>query len=255
MALDAAMQLQCGLRGDLHTGPARRHGHRLWKSLQHLRRQARALSRQPRPIPGVTHFMGRRGSGEGSVAGEVFRRTVDGLVGFEPRRGACWPTPPSSSGRTTPRWPRRSRVRHTEAVFERALIRAQEAGEMADRDPRAWPASWSTPCGLRVLARVGTDRAVLEDAVRVALDVHCRETRLRGRSHLTQKSDGDIAVVAQPGSVGRSSPVGRGGEVGGAPTPVRSTWRWTRHAARQDDGESMGRAPAARPASALWAAP
>ena len=51
-----------GLRGNLAAGPARRHGHRLWKFLQHLRRQARALSRQPRPIPGVTHFMDRRGS-------------------------------------------------------------------------------------------------------------------------------------------------------------------------------------------------
>ena len=64
-------------------------------------------------------------------------------------------------------------VRHTEAVFERAVIRAQEAGEIpADRDPRAMACFLvNTLHGLRVLARVGTDRAVLEDAVRVALDV------------------------------------------------------------------------------------
>ena len=64
-------------------------------------------------------------------------------------------------------------LRHTEAVFERALIRAQEAGEIpVDRDPQALARFLVNALhGLRVLARVGTDRAVLEDAVRVALDV------------------------------------------------------------------------------------
>jgi TetR/AcrR family transcriptional repressor of nem operon len=64
-------------------------------------------------------------------------------------------------------------VRHTEAVFERAVIRAQEAGEIpVDRDARALARFLVNALhGLRVLARVGTDRAVLEDAVRVALDV------------------------------------------------------------------------------------
>ena len=48
-------------------------------------------------------------------------------------------------------------VRHTEAVFERAVIRAQEAGEIpADRDPRALARFLVNALhGLRVLARLG----------------------------------------------------------------------------------------------------
>jgi TetR/AcrR family transcriptional regulator, transcriptional repressor for nem operon len=106
---------------------------------------------------------------------EVFRRTVDGLVSFEPRRGCLLANTAVELGPHDAEVATKiSRyVRHTEAVFERALIRAQEAGEIpADRDPRALARFLVNALhGLRVLARVGTDRAVLEDAVRVALDV------------------------------------------------------------------------------------
>ena len=106
---------------------------------------------------------------------EVFRRTVDGLVGFEPRRGCLLANTAVELGPHDAEVAAKiSRyVRHTEAVFERALIRAQDAGEIpADRDPRALARFLVNALhGLRVLARVGTDRAVLEDAVRVALDV------------------------------------------------------------------------------------
>lgn len=106
---------------------------------------------------------------------EVFRRTVDGLVGFEPRRGCLLANTAVELGPHDAEVAAKiSRyVRHTEAVFERAVIRAQEAGEIpADRDPRALARFLVNALhGLRVLARVGTDRAVLEDAVRVALDV------------------------------------------------------------------------------------
>lgn len=106
---------------------------------------------------------------------EVFWRTVDGLVGFEPRRGCLLANTAVELGPHDAEVAAKiSRyVRHTEAVFERAVIRAQEAGEIpADRDPRALARFLVNALhGLRVLARVGTDRAVLEDAVRVALDV------------------------------------------------------------------------------------
>lgn len=106
---------------------------------------------------------------------EVFRRTVDGLVGFEPRRGCLLANTAVELGPHDAQVAEKvsDYVRHTEAVFERALIRAQEAGEIpADRDPRAIACFLvNTLHGLRVLGRAGTDRAVLEDAVRVALDV------------------------------------------------------------------------------------
>lgn len=106
---------------------------------------------------------------------EVFRRTVDGLVSFEPRRGCLLANTAVELGPHDAEVAAKiSRyVRHTEAVFERAVIRAQEAGEIpADRDPRALARFLVNALhGLRVLARVGTDRAILEDAVRVALDV------------------------------------------------------------------------------------
>jgi TetR/AcrR family transcriptional regulator, transcriptional repressor for nem operon len=106
---------------------------------------------------------------------EVFRRTVDGLVSFEPRRGCLLANTAVELGPHDAEVAAKiSRyVRHTEAVFERAVIRAQEAGEIpVDRDARALARFLVNALhGLRVLARVGTDRAVLEDAVRVALDV------------------------------------------------------------------------------------
>lgn len=112
-------------------------------------------------------------SGLGGIQ-EVFRRTVEGLVSFEPRRGCLLantavelaPYDAEVAARIS------HYVRHTEVVFERALIRAQRAGEIpADRDPQALARFLVNALhGLRVLARSGTDRAVLEDAARVTLD-------------------------------------------------------------------------------------
>jgi TetR/AcrR family transcriptional regulator, transcriptional repressor for nem operon len=105
---------------------------------------------------------------------EVFRRTVDSLVGFEPRRGCLMANTAVELGPHDAQVAEKvSRyVRHTETIFERALIRAQEAEEIpADRDPRALACFLvNTLHGLRVLARAGTDRVVLEDSARVALD-------------------------------------------------------------------------------------
>ncbi|AHY45909.1 Transcriptional regulator [Rubrobacter radiotolerans] len=112
-------------------------------------------------------------SGLGGIQ-EVFRRTVESLVSFEPRRGCLLAnTAVELAPYDAEVAERISRyVRHTEAVFERALIRAQSAGEIpADRDPRALARFLVNALhGLRVLARSGTDRAVLEDAARVTLD-------------------------------------------------------------------------------------
>lgn len=105
---------------------------------------------------------------------EVFRRTVDGLVGFEPRRGCLMantavelaPHDPEVAGRIS------RYVRRTEETFEGALVRAREAGEIpADKDPRALARFLVNNLhGLRVLARAGSDRPTLEDAARVALE-------------------------------------------------------------------------------------
>jgi TetR/AcrR family transcriptional regulator, transcriptional repressor for nem operon len=87
-------------------------------------------------------------SGLGGIE-EVFGRTVDSLVGFEPRRGCLMANTAVELGPHDAQVAEKvsSYVRHTETIFERALIRAQEAEEIpADRDREPWPASWSTPC-------------------------------------------------------------------------------------------------------------
>lgn len=104
---------------------------------------------------------------------EVFRRTVEGLVGFEPRRGCLLantavelaPHDPEVAGRIS------RYVRRTEEAFTGALVRAQGAGEIpADGDPKVLARFLvSNLHGLRVLARAGSDRRTLEDAARVAL--------------------------------------------------------------------------------------
>lgn len=103
----------------------------------------------------------------------VFERTVDGLVGFEPRRGCLLantavelaPHDPEVAARIS------RYVRRTEDAFEQALRRARERGDIpADRDPRALARFLVTNLhGLRVMARAGADRTTLEDAARVAL--------------------------------------------------------------------------------------
>jgi TetR/AcrR family transcriptional regulator, transcriptional repressor for nem operon len=104
---------------------------------------------------------------------EVFGRTVDGLVEFEPRRGCLLansavelaPHDPEVAGRIS------RYVHRTEEAFEDALVRAREAGEIpADSDPKALARFMVTTLhGLRVLARAGSEREALEDTVHVAL--------------------------------------------------------------------------------------
>jgi len=104
---------------------------------------------------------------------EVFRRTVDGLVEFEPRRGCLMAnTAVELAPHDAEVAEKVSRyVRRTEAAFEDALNRAREAGEIpSGRDPEALARFLvSNLHGLRVLARAGADRRTLEDAARVAL--------------------------------------------------------------------------------------
>ena len=104
---------------------------------------------------------------------EVFRRSIEGLLGFEPRRGCLLantavelaPHDPEVAGRIS------RYVRRTEEAFTGALARAQEAGEIpVDGDPKVLARFLvSNLHGLRVLARAGADRRTLEDAARVAL--------------------------------------------------------------------------------------
>jgi TetR/AcrR family transcriptional repressor of nem operon len=104
---------------------------------------------------------------------EVFRRTVDGLVGFEPRRGCFLAnTAVELAPHDAEVAARISRyVRRTEEAFTGALVRAQGAGEIpAEGDPKVLARFLvSNLHGLRVLARAGSDRRTLEDAARVAL--------------------------------------------------------------------------------------
>ncbi len=105
---------------------------------------------------------------------EVFRRTVEGMTGSEPRRGCLLantavelaPRDPEVAGKIS------RYVSRTEDAFAGALARAQETGEIPEeRDRRALARFLvSNLHGLRVLARAGTDRRTLEDAARVALE-------------------------------------------------------------------------------------
>jgi TetR/AcrR family transcriptional repressor of nem operon len=104
---------------------------------------------------------------------EVFRRTIEGLVEFEPRRGCLLantavelaPHDPEVAAKIS------SYIRRTEAAFERALIRACTAGESSPDSDTAALARFlvNNLHGMRVLARAGAERASLEDIARVAL--------------------------------------------------------------------------------------
>ena len=105
---------------------------------------------------------------------EVFRRTVEGMTGSGPRRGCLLA---NTAVELAPRDPEVAEkisrhVSRTEEAFAGALARAQERGEIPEeRDPRALARFLvSNLHGLRVLARAGTDRRMLEDAARVALE-------------------------------------------------------------------------------------
>jgi TetR/AcrR family transcriptional regulator, transcriptional repressor for nem operon len=112
------------------------------------------------------------GSGLGGIE-EVFRRTIEGMVRFEPRRGCLLantavelaPHDPEVAARIS------RHVRRTEEAFAGALVRARAAGEIpAEGDPKVLARFLvSNLHGLRVLARAGSDRETLEDAARIAL--------------------------------------------------------------------------------------
>ena len=105
----------------------------------------------------------------------LFETTIEGLVSYEPRRGCLLantavelaPHDEQVAGRIS------RYVRRTEDAFERALVRGRATGEIpADKDPKALARFLvSTLHGVRVLARAGVDRAVLDDSVRTALEV------------------------------------------------------------------------------------
>ncbi|HEX2740624.1 MAG TPA: TetR/AcrR family transcriptional regulator [Rubrobacter sp.] len=103
----------------------------------------------------------------------VFERTVDGLVGFEPRRGCLLANTAVELAPHDPEVAERiSRyIRRTEDAFERALQRARSAGEISEQqDPRSLARFLVNSLhGLRVTARAGADRQTLEDTVEVVL--------------------------------------------------------------------------------------
>jgi len=105
----------------------------------------------------------------------LFETTIEGLVSYEPRRGCLMANTAVELAPHDEQVARRiSRyVRRTEDAFERALVRGRATGEIpADKDPKALAHFLvSTLHGVRVLARAGVDRAVLDDSVRTALEV------------------------------------------------------------------------------------
>lgn len=104
---------------------------------------------------------------------EVFERTVENLVGHEPRRGCLLA---NSAVELAPHDPEVAErisgyVRRTEDAFESALERARKRGEIPKKsDPRVLSHFLVTNLhGLRVMARAGAARETLEDAVNVTL--------------------------------------------------------------------------------------
>ena len=101
----------------------------------------------------------------------VFERTVENLVGFEPRRGCLLANSAVELAPHDPEVAERisSYVRRTEDAFAAALERA--AGELPEKeDPRTLARFLvSNLHGLRVMARAGAPREALEDTVRVVL--------------------------------------------------------------------------------------
>lgn len=109
------------------------------------------------------------------VAGieEVFGRTLESLVGYEPRRGCLLA---NSAVELAPHDPEVAAhisgyVRRLEGAFEDALERARKMGEIPKgSNPKALARFLVTSLhGLRVMARAGAERETLEDAVGVTL--------------------------------------------------------------------------------------
>jgi TetR/AcrR family transcriptional repressor of nem operon len=113
-----------------------------------------------------------RGEGLGGIE-EVFRRSLNGLFQFRPPRGCLLansavelaPHDPEVAARIS------ACIERTEDAFQAALQKARDGGEVpSGSDPRALARFLvNTLHGLRVLARAGADRGMLEDTVRVAL--------------------------------------------------------------------------------------
>ena len=104
----------------------------------------------------------------------LFETTIEGLVSYEPRRGCLLANTAVELAPHDEQIARRIScyVRRTEDAFERALVRGRATGEIpADKDPKALARFLvSILHGVRVLARAGVDRAVLDDSVRTALE-------------------------------------------------------------------------------------
>lgn len=104
----------------------------------------------------------------------VFERTVDGLVGFEPRRGCLLANSAVELAPHDPEVAERisSYVKRTEEAFEQALQRAGTIRKgRKHKDPRALARFLVNNLhGIRVMARAGADRETLEDAVKVVLE-------------------------------------------------------------------------------------
>lgn len=103
----------------------------------------------------------------------IFERTVDGLVGFEPRRGCLLANTAVELAPHDPEVAERisSYVRRTEDAFTQALERTRTVGKSRKhKDPRALARFLVNSLhGLRVMARAGADRETLGDTVEVAL--------------------------------------------------------------------------------------
>lgn len=113
------------------------------------------------------------GSGLDGVE-EVFRRTVEGLVRFEPRRGCLLANTAVELAPHDPEVAERisGYIRRTEEAFGGALIRAQGSGEIVPERDTGVLARFLVGSlhGLRVLARAGAERETLEDVACVALE-------------------------------------------------------------------------------------
>jgi TetR/AcrR family transcriptional repressor of nem operon len=116
---------------------------------------------------------GAASAGEGIR--RLFESTIEGLVSYEPRRGCLLAnTAVELAPHDEEVAERISRyVGRTEDAFEKALVRGRAAGEIpTDKDPKALARFLvNTLHGVRVLARAGVDRTVLDDSVRTALEV------------------------------------------------------------------------------------
>lgn len=109
----------------------------------------------------------------------VFERTVDGLVGFEPRRGCLLANTAVELAPHDPEVAEKisAYIRRTEDAFANTLERARDSGDLSkDKDPRALACFLvSNLHGLRVMARAGEDRESLDDIVEITIETLRRD--------------------------------------------------------------------------------